>query len=119
MLVFTQNSINIIVSDSLLERNGRVIGARRLLAITSDVLRMFFLGTWPAIPMLTTRYLQSKPDDKNFVKIPAVFARTGHYPTSYTVQYDANRKEYTIVLGDMVFLCFAWGSGLYFPGLAS
>jgi hypothetical protein len=54
-------------------------------------------------PMITTAYLESKPDVRVPVKAPTAFARAGHDLTSYIIQYDAERKEYIIASGDMVY----------------
>ncbi|MEO5817272.1 MAG: DUF5602 domain-containing protein [Gemmatimonadaceae bacterium] len=52
-----------------------------------------------AEPMLTKAYLESKPAATTTpVKVPAQYAVSGYQPTSYTVSYDANAKEYRVAL---------------------
>lgn len=52
-------------------------------------------------PMITKAYLESKPDVTMPVKAPQGFAQAGYYPTSYSIRYDAQRKEYTVALEGM------------------
>jgi hypothetical protein len=52
-------------------------------------------------PMITKAYLETRPEETQPLKLPATFAKTGYYPTSYTVKYDPVRREYTVALGAM------------------
>lgn len=52
-------------------------------------------------PMITKAFLESKPDVTMPVKAPQGFAQAGYYPTSYSIRYDAQRKEYTVALEGM------------------
>lgn len=49
-------------------------------------------------PMITMAYLQTRPDVSVPLKVPQAYAREGYYPTSYSIRYDAKRKEYTVAL---------------------
>lgn len=49
-------------------------------------------------PMITKAFLETKPSATTPLKVPERYARAGYYPTSYSVRYDAKRKEYTIAL---------------------
>lgn len=49
-------------------------------------------------PMVTTAFLQTKPDFRQELKMPAAYQRAGYYPTSYRVYYNPERKEYSISL---------------------
>lgn len=63
----------------------------------------FLYGTYDGAvifyePMITKAYLESKPDTTMHIKVPSAYARAGYYPTSYTVRYDPQRKEYVVAL---------------------
>ena len=49
-------------------------------------------------PMITKAYLESKPGVTMPIKVPQRYTRAGYYPTSYSIRYDAKRKEYTVAL---------------------
>ena len=53
-------------------------------------------------PMVTRAFLETKPSFERSLKLPARYAVPGHYPTSYSVAYDASAKEYRITIGDFV-----------------
>jgi hypothetical protein len=56
-----------------------------------------------AEPMLSKAYLESKPAaDVKPVKQPGQYALSGYQPTSFTVSFDAVRKEYRIALTGLV-----------------
>lgn len=52
-------------------------------------------------PMITKAYIESKPNVTMPLKLPAQYGQDGYYPTSYSIRYDAKRKEYTIALEEM------------------
>lgn len=67
----------------------------------------FIYGSWDGQfiflePMITKAYLDSHPANvtKNIPQ-PAQWAKSGSYPTTYTVNYDASVKEFRITLGGL------------------
>ncbi|MFN4762202.1 DUF5602 domain-containing protein [Gillisia sp. Q332] len=54
-------------------------------------------------PMITLGYLLEKSSIQYNISQPAAFQRTGYYyPTTYSINYDSTKKEYTISLEGMV-----------------
>ncbi|WP_412061747.1 DUF5602 domain-containing protein [Rubrivirga sp. IMCC45206] len=53
-------------------------------------------------PMMTRAWLQSKPDHVETLAQPEAVARTGYYPTRYSVRYDPDARRYTIALDGFV-----------------
>ncbi len=54
-------------------------------------------------PMITLAYLQQKGNEKMAIPQPEAFQRTGlYYPTTYSINYDAVKKEYLITLENLV-----------------
>lgn len=54
-------------------------------------------------PMVTLKYLREKTDATYPIFQPAQFQRQGlYYPTNYSINYDATKKEYIIKMGGMV-----------------
>lgn len=53
-------------------------------------------------PMITVAHLKSKISSTNPFPPLKEFGEAAYYPTSYSINYDAQRKEYVISLGDMV-----------------
>ena len=54
-------------------------------------------------PMVTVDYLVNHADGTDFaIAQPEQFERSGYYPTTYKMYYDAKRKEYVISMGGMV-----------------
>ncbi len=54
-------------------------------------------------PMITLAYLQEKGNEQIPIPQPSQFQRTGfYYPTTYSINYDAVKKEYLISLENMV-----------------
>lgn len=49
-------------------------------------------------PMITKAFLETRPDLTLPVRQPEQFERSGYYPTHYSIRYDAERNEYSIVL---------------------
>jgi hypothetical protein len=68
----------------------------------------FFYGSYDGTfmltePMVTKAFLETKPTAiVTPIKLPAQYAMHGYHPTSYTVSYDANAKEYRIALTGLV-----------------
>lgn len=50
-------------------------------------------------PMITRDWLLSHTPLDEQLKEPAAYQRSGLYPTTYTVHYDATRDEYSVALG--------------------
>lgn len=66
----------------------------------------FIYGSWNGAftflePMVTREYLLSHPDTTTAISVPARYAQSGWYPTTYHVVYDAQAKEYRIALSGM------------------
>lgn len=54
-------------------------------------------------PMVTMEYLRSKPGLTADIPQPAMYDAPGMlFPTKYHVSYDAARREYTVVLSDLI-----------------
>tara|TARA_R100000935_G_scaffold42932_2_gene65335 strand:+ start:3640 stop:4470 length:831 start_codon:yes stop_codon:yes gene_type:complete len=54
-------------------------------------------------PMITLDYLREKGNEQIAIPQPGAFQRTGlYYPTTYSVNYDAVKKEYLITLENLV-----------------
>ena len=51
-------------------------------------------------PMITRAFLLSKPDTVMNIRQPVGFARPGHYPTNYQIQFDNEKKQWRIILRD-------------------
>lgn len=54
-------------------------------------------------PMFTRNYLNTKPHDVVNIRQPQAFARSGYYPTSYSVIYKSEPKEYTFSLNNLTY----------------
>ena len=52
-------------------------------------------------PMVTRAFLQTKPDFTSPVPAPAAYSLPGHYPSRYSVRYDAAKKAYFLELGGL------------------
>jgi len=68
--------------------------------------KTFIYGSWDGQftflePMVTRAYLLSQPDVTSPISVPAQYAQSGWYPTSYHVTYDAQAKEYRVALSGM------------------
>jgi len=68
--------------------------------------KTFIYGSWDGRftflePMVTREYLLSHPDAVSPISVPARYAQSGWYPTSYRVTYDAQAKEYRVALSGM------------------
>jgi hypothetical protein len=69
--------------------------------------KTFIYGSWNGNftflePMVTREYLLSHPDATSPISVPARYAQSGWYPTSYRVTYDAQAKEYRVALSGMM-----------------
>jgi hypothetical protein len=69
--------------------------------------KTFIYGSWDGNftflePMVTREYLLTHPDAVSPISVPARYAQSGWYPTSYRVTYDAQAKEYRIGLSGMM-----------------
>jgi len=49
-------------------------------------------------PMITKAYLETQPNVTIPVKQPPAYPKSAYYPTSYSIRYDAERKEYRVSL---------------------
>lgn len=49
-------------------------------------------------PMITTAFLESRPDFMETVAQPDAVQTTGYYPATYTIRHDAQRNAYVIAL---------------------
>jgi hypothetical protein len=67
----------------------------------------FIFGSWDgrlifAEPMITKAFLESKPDFTAAVPLALAYEVPGHYPTRYSVRWDAEAREYRIALTGLV-----------------
>ena len=66
----------------------------------------FIYGSWDGQfifmePMVTKAYLQTHPNATLAIPQPAAWAKSGKYPTTYTVSYDSTAKEFRFTLGGL------------------
>lgn len=54
-------------------------------------------------PMFTHSFLLTKPDFTAPVKQPQSFQKSGYYPTSYRISFDADKKEYVVAVEGFIF----------------
>ena len=54
-------------------------------------------------PMITTKFLASKPNFTEALAQPQAYDFTGFYPTSYSVKYNESRREVTVSLDSLKF----------------
>jgi hypothetical protein len=64
-------------------------------------------------PMITKAYFESKPKFSGKLKLPEAYPVSGYYPTSYSVVYDAGRKEYDIALDGLTFRLSSYPKNVY------
>ncbi len=74
----------------------RISNDTRLMVLRYDG-KMIFME-----PMITKAYLESHPNLTEQLKLPQAYQKSGYYPTTYTVRYNASTKEYMVTLGNMV-----------------
>src|SRR5690348_12370621 len=70
--------------------------------------KTFIYGSWNGRfifvePMITRAYLLTHPDVTTDVPVPAKYAFTGYFPTSYKVTYDPQAKEYRVALTGLTY----------------
>jgi len=54
-------------------------------------------------PMMTKAFLETKPNTKDRIKLPKIYAKNGYYPTAYSVRYDAAQREFEISLDNLIY----------------
>ena len=60
-------------------------------------------GTYTFIePMMTREWMLTKQAIQENIKQPQAYQRSGYFPTTYSVRYDDQAKEYSISLGGMM-----------------
>ncbi len=64
-------------------------------------------------PMITLDYLKMKPNFSAKLEQPKKYPVSGYYPTSYSVVYDANRKEFDISLDKLVLRASGYPDNVY------
>src|SRR5215831_13782936 len=64
-------------------------------------------------PMLTKEYFESKPNFTGKLKLPEAYPVSGYYPTSYSVVYDAGKKEFNIALDGLTFRLSSYPKNVY------
>ncbi|MGH3826512.1 MAG: DUF5602 domain-containing protein [Pseudonocardiaceae bacterium] len=72
-----------------------------------DFTQILLNGTWNGRytfiePMITRKWMLMKQDIQENLKQPQAYQRTGYFPTTYSVRYDDQTKEYSISLGGMM-----------------
>jgi hypothetical protein len=53
-------------------------------------------------PMVTKAFLESKSHVHQEIRRPQAYQTSGYYPGTYTIDYDADSKLYTVLLTDLV-----------------
>jgi hypothetical protein len=72
-------------------------------AFTTTVVYGFYDGEMVFLePMMTKAFLDALPDQTRELSVPAKYPRSGRYPTSWRVHYDARAGEYRVELGGFV-----------------
>jgi hypothetical protein len=49
-------------------------------------------------PMVTKAFLETKPKLSKDLKLPKCYPKSGYYPTSYSISYNAEKKQHTLAL---------------------
>lgn len=70
---------------------------------TGPFTNTYIYGTWNGEliftePMITVALLQTRPNIRQTVPVPARYATPGHYPTEYLVRWDEGAQEYRVAL---------------------
>ena len=52
-------------------------------------------------PMISVDFLKTRPNYTTAIKVPQAYAKSGFYPTRYSVSYDATRQEYSVSLDSL------------------
>ena len=73
----------------------------------ADFTETFIYGTWDgelifAEPMITKAFLDSRPQFREEIPVPDQVATPGYYPSSYSIRWDEQTREYRVSLGGMV-----------------
>jgi hypothetical protein len=53
--------------------------------------------------MITNAFLKQKQNVTVPIKLPKVYAKSGYYPTSYSITFDETRKEYSVSLDNLTY----------------
>lgn len=53
-------------------------------------------------PMITKSFLETQVNVTEYIKLPAKYAKSGYYPTMYSIRYDPTGKEYVVALEGLV-----------------
>lgn len=53
-------------------------------------------------PMVTLSFIESRPNFSASIKQPQEYAKSGYYPTRYSITYDNSTQEYRISVDDLV-----------------
>ncbi len=64
-------------------------------------------------PMITKAYYESKPKFTGKLKLPQAYPVSGYYPTSYSVVYDATRKEFDTSIDGLTFRLSSYPKNVY------
>lgn len=64
-------------------------------------------------PMITKAYFESKPSFSGALKLPEAYPVSGYYPTSYSVVYDSDRREFDIALDGLTFRLSSYPRNVY------
>jgi uncharacterized protein len=64
-------------------------------------------------PMITKRYLETKPSFTAKLKLPEAYPVSGYYPTAYSVVYDGRRQEFDISLDGLTFRLASYPKNVY------
>lgn len=67
---------------------------------------IFIYGSWDGDvifmePMITREWLMTKQTVQKNIKLPQAYQKSGYYPTTYSIRFDNDAKEYVITLGGM------------------
>ena len=71
-----------------------------------DFKQILINGSWDGAytfvePMMTREWMLTKQAVQEKVKQPQAYQKNGYYPTTYSVHYDDQAKEYSVALGGM------------------
>lgn len=70
---------------------------------TKTFIHGFYNGTMVFLePMITVEYLKTEPNVIEDIKIPEKYPMSGDYPTKYSINFDEQKKEYTVDLEEMM-----------------
>ncbi|MDQ2882444.1 MAG: DUF5602 domain-containing protein [Actinomycetota bacterium] len=72
-----------------------------------DFTQILINGSWDGTytfiePMMTREWMLTKQAIQENIKQPQAYQRSGYFPTTYSVHYDNQAKEYSISLGGMM-----------------